>query len=145
MTSNKYIGHVRFHQIKIIRPPSFSSPYLRDWHELQHQLCRLSSRHSSGSWYQKISPQHSGSSDNIKHWNFESLEYIIYLENTSHDPFLAPALEDSDDQSLTSFFKVETVGDAWDSLRMAVPLFLLIVFRAGVVRSESVHLMQQQY
>ena len=82
MTSNKNIGHLRFHQIEIIRPPSFSSPYLRDWHELQHQFCRPSSRHSSGSWYRKISPQHSGSSDNIKHWNFESLEYVIHLENT---------------------------------------------------------------
>ena len=69
----------------------------------------------------------------------------IWKTLESHDPLLAPALEDSDDQSLTSFFKVETVGDAWDSLRMAVPLFLLIVVRAGVVRSESVHLMQQQY
>ena len=78
--------------------------------------------------------------------NIEILN-ISYIWKTleSHDPLLAPALEDSDDQSLTSFFKVETVGDAWDSLRMAVPLFLLIVFRAGVVRSESVHLMQQQY
>ena len=78
--------------------------------------------------------------------NIEILN-ISYIWKTleSHDPLLAPALEDSDDQSLTSFFKVETVGDAWDSLRMAVPLFLLIVFRAGVVRSESVPLMQQQY
>ena len=78
--------------------------------------------------------------------NIEILN-ISYIWKTleSHDPLLAPALEDSDDQSLTSFFKVETVGDAWDSLRMAVPLFLLIVFRAGVVRSESVHLMLQQY